>query len=114
MDTLLVNTYGHSLMPWMKLILTQLCVLVLILPSQGLFHHLLRMIIFVLLEAALTIEISGTLKIRCGMEKIVEGVALAVNSTTLHGSVRSSLSPPLMILSCGSAVIKILIMKIVL
>ena len=86
----------------------------LTLVTQALFHPLLVLIISVPQEVAITFKISGTLQIHCGMEKAVEGAALAVNSTTLHGSVRSSLSPPLMILSWGSAVIKILIMKIVL
>ena len=86
----------------------------LTLLTQVLFHLLLVMITFVPLEAAISIKIDGTLKIHCGMEKAVEGAALAVNSTTLHGSVRNSLSPPLMILSCGYVVIKGLTMKIVL
>ena len=85
----------------------------LTLLTQVLFHPLLVMIISVPLEAAIGFRLSGTLKIHCGMEKAVEGAALAVNSTTLHGSVRNSLSLPLMILSCGCAVIKLLAMKIV-
>ena len=103
-------------MHWMKLDLTVTIMYVHVLkptpPTQELFLSLSEMIISVPLEAVIAFKISGTLKIHCGMEKAVEGEALAVNSTTLHGSVRISLSPPLMILSCGCVVIKILTMKI--
>jgi len=81
-------------------------------PTQALFPRSLAMIIFATLEVAIHGSISGTPMTHCGMEKAVEGAALAVNSTTLHGSVGSSLSPPLMILSCDCAKTKILVMKI--
>ena len=49
--------------------------------------------------------------IHSGMGVAVAPVAPAVPSTTLHGSVRPSLSQPLMILSCGCVLMMVLLMK---
>ena len=63
-----------------------------------------------LFACVMSVHISG----EEGEEVMVRGVGSqtpAVSSTTLHGSVRTSLRLPLMILSCGFAVIMFSAMK---